>query len=275
VAVTGATGEVGGRVARALAEQGVPQLLVVRDLARAPELPGAEPRQTAGYADRDAMRRALEGAGTLFLVPGHESRDRVGEHRAALEAAADAGVRRVVYLSFLGAAPDSTFTFGRDHWHTEQLVREGGFESFTFVRMSWYMDFIPTMVGDDGVIRGPAGDGRVSAVLRDDVAACVAATLTSDGHDGATYDATGPDAFTLTEAAEAMSSAWGRRIAFQDETLEEAYESRSGFGAPRWEVDGWVTSYAAIGAGELAKVSDDVRRLTGRRPTSLREYLSR
>src|SRR4051794_26132518 len=113
VAVTGATGEVGGRVARGLAERGVPQRLVVRDPIRAPQLPGAQLRQASSYAAKDEMRRALDGADALFLIPGHESQDRVAEHRTALEAAVDAGVRRVVYLSFLDAAPDSTFTFGR------------------------------------------------------------------------------------------------------------------------------------------------------------------
>ena len=265
----------GGRVARRLAKLGIAQRLVVRDPARAPVLEGAEVRQAAGYAAGDQMRLALEGADTLFLVPAHETLDRVAEHRTAIEAAVAAGVRRVVYLSFLGAKPDHTFTFGRDHWHTEQLVRDAPFESFTFVRMSWYMDFIPSMVGADGVIRGPAGDGRVSAVARDDLADAVAATLVEEGHAGATYDATGPEAFTLAEAAAELTRAPGRPVAFADETLEQAYASRESSGAPDWEVAGWVTSYAAIAAGELAPVSDDIRRLTGHAPMSLSEFLSR
>ncbi len=266
----------GGRVARRLAAKGVRQRLVVRDASRAPALDGAEVSQAAGYAAGDEMRRALEGADTLFLVPAHETLDRVAEHRSAVEAALAAGVRRCVYLSFLGAGPDHTFTFGRDHWHTEQLVGDAGFESFTFVRMSWYMDFIPSMVGDDGVIRGPAGDGRVSAVARDDLADAVVATLVEDGrHDGATYDATGPEAFTLAEAAAEITRATGWEVTFQNETLDEAYASRASFGAPDWEVAGWVTSYAAIAAGELEMVSDDIRRLTGRAPISLSDFLSR
>jgi NAD(P)H dehydrogenase (quinone) len=275
IAVTGATGAMGGRVAERLARRGARQRLIVRDPSRAPSIGGAEVRQVAGYAAGGEMRRALEGADTLFLVPAHESPDRVAEHAVAVEAAASAGVRRVVYLSYLGAAPDSTFTFGRDHWHTEQLVRSAGFDSFTFVRMNLYMDFIPSMVGDDGVIRGPADGGRLSAVLRDDLADAVVATLLEEGHDGATYDATGPEAFTLAEAATEISRATGRPVRFQNETLEEAYGSRASYGAPRWEVEGWVTSYAAIAANELEEVSGDVERLTGRRPTSLSEYLSR
>ena len=101
IAVTGATGAVGGRVARLLAERGVAQRLVVRDPARAPRAAGAEVRAAPGYGDGDAMRAALEGAQTLFLVPAEESTERVEQHRTAVDAALAAGVGRIVYLSFL------------------------------------------------------------------------------------------------------------------------------------------------------------------------------
>ena len=127
IAVTGATGGLGGRVARRLAERGVRQRLVVRDPGRAPALAGTEVATvTAGYDDADGLRRALEGAGTLFMVSASEDPDRVRLHTTVVQAAVDAGVERIVYTSFFGAAPDCTFTFGRDHWHTEELIRGSG-----------------------------------------------------------------------------------------------------------------------------------------------------
>src|SRR5439155_1581583 len=140
--------------------------------------------------------------------------------------------------------PDTTFTLGRDHWATEEYIRATGL-TWTFPRMNLYMDFIPSMVSPEGVIRGPAGTGRLAAILRDDVADAVAAILTSDGHDGHTYDLTGPEAFSLGEAADVMSRLTGKAIRFQDETDEEAFASRAVFGAPDWEVRGWVSSYWA------------------------------
>jgi NAD(P)H dehydrogenase (quinone) len=275
VGVTAATGGVGGRVARRLDERGVAQRLVVRDESRAPELPGAEVRVASGYEAGDEMRRALDGVETLFLIPAHETRDRVSVHASAVDAAVAAGVRRIVYLSFLDATAESTFTFGRDHWHTEQLIRASGVPECTFLRMSMYQDFIPLMAGDDGVIAGPAGDGRVSVVARDDIAGAAAVVLSEEGHAGATYDMTGPEALTMAEMAAEISRATGREVVFRNETLEEAYESRSSFGAPDWEVEGWVTSYAAIATGEWAKVSDDIERLTGHAPVSFAEFLRR
>jgi uncharacterized protein YbjT (DUF2867 family) len=270
-AVTGSTGEVGGRVATRLAERGIAQRLIVRDPARAPHLPDAEVAQ-AEYADGPAMRRALEGVDTLFMVSGSEAFDRVKQHTTAIDAAVEAGVRRIVYLSFLAAAPDATFTFARDHYHTEEHIRSTGL-AFSFIRASLYLDFIPKMAWDDGTIRGPGGSGRVAWIARDDLADVAVAVLTGDGHDGKTYDVTGSEAITFRETAEQLALVTGRTVSYEEETLEEARASRSGFGAPDWEVEGWVTTYAAVAAGELDVVSNMVLTLTGHPPQSIPDYL--
>jgi uncharacterized protein YbjT (DUF2867 family) len=276
IAVTGATGEVGGRVARLLADAGVAQRLVVRDAARAPALPEASVAVApGGYADQAGMEEAFRGAATVFLVPAAEAVDRIEQHKTAVDAAVAAGASQLVYLSFVAAAPDSTFSLGRHHWATEEHIRASGVP-WTFLRMSMYMDFIPNFAGPDDVIRGPAGDGRVAAVLRDDIAGAVAAVLRDPGaHAGSVYELTGPAAFSLGEAADALSRAWGRTISYVEETEEEAYASRSVYGAPSWEVQGWVTSYLAIRDGSLERVATGVRELTGRDPVSLDEWLAR
>jgi uncharacterized protein YbjT (DUF2867 family) len=185
-----------------------------------------------------------------------------------------AGVQRIVYTSFLACSPDATFTFARDHWHTEEHIRQAGVRH-TFLRDSLYLDVFPFFAGGDGVIRGPAGDGRVAAVARDDIADVAVAVLLGDGHDGRTYDLTGPRAFTLQEAAEELSRASGRTVTYHAETMEEAYASRAGYGAPHWEVTGWVTTYAAIATGELDIVSDHVAAIAGHPPMDLTEFLRR
>ncbi|WP_432982099.1 NAD(P)H-binding protein [Dactylosporangium sp. CA-233914] len=258
IVVTGASGQVGGRVGRLLSQ---PHILLVRDASKAPRT-GQEVR-FAEYADTGAMTDAFRGAGTVFLVSAREDADRLAAHRSAVDAAVAAGVQRIVYLSFFGAAPDCTFTFGRDHWYTEQHIRQTGLR-FTFLRDNLYLEMIPRLAGEDGVIRGPGGDGRVAAVSYDDVAACVVAVLNGE-HDGRTYNLTGPEAFSLAEAAGVLG------LRYVAETVEEAYASRARYGAPRFEVDGWVTSYLAIANGEFAQVSGDVERLTGRRPRGLGE----
>lgn len=273
IGVTAATGGLGSRIARRLADSGVRQRLIVRDPGRAPSLPDTEVAQAA-YGEHAALLNALDGVDTLMLLSATESADRVALHKATVDAAVAAGVRRIVYTSFAGAAPGATFTFARDHWHTEQHIRSTGV-GFTFLRDNLYIDFVPGFAGEDGVIRGPAGDGRTAAVARDDVAAVAARVLVDSGHSGATYDLTGPAAFTLAEAAAVLTEAWGRKVRYEPETLDEAYRSRECFGAPPWEVAGWVTSYAAIASGELSHLSTAVEDITGARPISLEEYVGR
>ena len=273
LAISGATGAVGGRIASRLAGLGYAQRLIVRDAARAPDLPGAELTEGA-YEDPGAMRNALDGMRTFFMVSAGESSDRVRIHTAAVDAAVEAGVERIVYLSFVGAAAEATSTLAREHWRTEEHVRSTGLKH-TFLRDNAYLDYVPALVGADGVIRGPADEGRVGAVARDDVAEVAVAVLLGEGYDGRTYDVTGPEASTLHEAAEELSRASGRRISYYPETLEEAYASRASYGAPEWEVERWVTSYTAIAAGEMEVVSDTVGKLTGHPPMGLAEYLRR
>ena len=274
LAITGATGNLGGRVARRASDAGVATRLLVRDAARAPQLPQSSVA-VCDYGDADAVRRALEGIDVLFMVSAAEAPDRLQQHRAFIDAAAAAGVRHVVYTSFVGAGPDATFTLVRDHWATEQQIRGSGM-AFTFLRDNIYADFLPGMVGADGVIRGPAGTGRAAVVSQDDIADVAAVVLDDpDSHAGAIHDLTGPDALTLADVADIVAAATGRSVRYHDETVAEAYESRRGSGAPNWMLDAWVSTYTAIAAGELAAVSDAVPRLTGHPATSLTELLRR
>jgi NAD(P)H dehydrogenase (quinone) len=273
IAVTGATGRLGSRVARRLAAAGVPQRLLVRTPARAPQLPGATAVR-APYGDGAAVREALTGVETVLMVSASESPDRLQEHRAFVDAAAAAGVRHLVYTSFYGAAPDAVFILARDHWATEEHIRASGLVP-TFLRDDLYADFLPEMVGKDGVIRGPAGNGRVAAVAQDDIADVAAAVLTDPAvHAGATYDLTGPQELTLAEVAATLTAVTGRQVTYRDETLEEAHASRASYGAPDWQVDAWVSTYTAIAAGQLAGVSTAVADLTGRPATGLAQLLA-
>jgi uncharacterized protein YbjT (DUF2867 family) len=273
IGVTGATGQIGGRVARLLADAGLPQRLLVRDLSRAPALARADVVVAGSYGDGDTVRRALEGVNVLLMISAQESADRLTQHRAFIDAAADAGVRQIVYTSFLGASPTATFTLARDHWTTEDHIRASGMDS-TFLRDNLYMDMIPLFAAD-GVIRGPAGTGRVSAVARADVARVAAEALRDPArHAGRTYELTGAEALSLEDVACMITTSTGQPVHYHDETVEEAYASRAEYGAPDWQVEAWVSTYLAIRNGEMERVTSDVQMVTGAPPMSFRQFIA-
>lgn len=271
IGITGATGHIGGMVAAELAADGFAQRLLVRAPLRAPALECSEIRQVAYGADATA---ALAGVRTLLMVSAAESADRVAEHRAFIDDAAEAGVEHVVYTSFEGAGPDATFTLARDHGETEEHLKASGM-SWTFLRDNLYLDLVPFFAGDDGVLRGPAGDGRFAGVARADVAAVAAHVLRDPArHAGRTYRLSGPEAITLDDVARVAGAATGRELRYEAETLEEARAWRRATGAADWQVEAWVSTYLAIASGELAEVTGDVERLLGRAPLSLEQVLA-
>lgn len=273
LAITGSTGAVGNRVARRLAAAGMPQRLVVRDVSSAPDLEGAVAVEVSDYGEYDEMKSALEGTETLFLVSFREAADRLDRHFRAVDAAVDAGVERIVYLSFLQASADSTFKLGRQHHATEEHIASTGL-GYTFLRSSFYADFVPFFTEEDGVIRAPAGDGEVSWISRDDIADTVVAALQTDEYVGEALENTGPEALDFHETAAVLSRVTGREISYVEQTVAEAWESRRPTGAPDWEIEGWVSSYLAVANGELSTVSDTVERLTGQRPVDLETFLA-
>ena len=270
IGVTGSTGQLGGRVATRLATLGLAQRLLVRDLARAPQLPGAEIIQ-ASYEDGPSMREVLRGMKVLFLVSGYGP-TRLEQHYSAIEAAVAAGVERIVYTSFLSAAPLATFTHAREHYLTEQRIRESGCR-YTFLRPTFYLDRAPRWFSNEGIVQGPAGNGTITWVSRDDLANVAVAVLTGNGHDGASYEITGSHALTLTQAAEEFSRATGIPTSYQPESIEEAKASRAKFNPTDWELEAWVSTYVAIATGEMSVVSHSVEALTGHAPQTLADYL--
>lgn len=274
IGITGSTGNLGALIVRRLRAEPIPGAtlrLLVRDAARAPELADAAgaPAEVveAVYGDAAASRAALDGVDTLFMASGSESPTRREEHRTFIAAAAASGVRHLVYTSFSGADPDAVFTLGRDHADAEAAIREAAASSglaFTLLRDNFYSDFLDAFAGEDGVIRGPAGDGAVAAVARADVADVAVAVLRDPAsHAGLTHHLTGPEAFGMREAAARLTAILGREFRYEEETIEEAYASRRRWSDEQWQLDAWVSTYTAFRDGEVDTVTDDVLRVTG------------
>jgi uncharacterized protein YbjT (DUF2867 family) len=174
----------------------------------------------------------------------------------------------IVYLSQLHAASGSPLRFLRYHAAVEEALRKSGM-AYTNLRPNLYMQgllMIGRTISSEGRFLAPAGDARVSVVDVRDVAAVAVAALTRSGHEGKTYDITGPEALTHAGMAAQLSEALERPVAFVDLPERGFREAPRGFGMPDWQADGLIEDYAHYRRGEASNISSAVKDITGEAP---------
>ena len=274
IAVTGVTGNLGGIVSGLCKKNGIEVRNLARNVEKAEKL-GFSNVFKSNYDKSGDTVKSLEGIEVLFMVSGSENPNRVQQHKDFIDAAKVAGVSHIIYLSFYNASKNSIFTLGRDHYATEEYIKENGFK-YTFLRDNFYADFFVDLCREYGEIKGPAGNGKVSAVVRSDVSEVAAKILENPGKwENHTLNMTGPEELSMTEIVKAVSEYLGKEIKYIEETVEEAYESRKIWKAEQWEYDSWVSTYTAIAENEQSGISNDIEKVLGRKATSLAEYLKK
>ena len=274
IAVTGVTGNLGGIVSRLCKKNGIEVRNLARNVEKAEKL-GFSNVFKSNYDKSGDTVKSLEGIEVLFMVSGSENPNRVQQHKDFIDAAKIAEVSHIIYLSFYNASKNSIFTLGRDHYATEEYIKENGFK-YTFLRDNFYVDFFVDLCREYGEIKGPAGNGKVSAVVRSDVSEVVAKILENPGKcENQTLNMTGPEELSMDEIVKTVSKYFGKEIKYIEETVEEAYESRKIWKAEQWEYDSWVSTYTAIAENEQSGISNDIEKVLGRKATSLVEYLEK
>ena len=274
IAVTGVTGNLGGIVSRLCKKNGIEVRNLARNVEKAEKL-GFSNVFKSSYDKSEDTVKSLKGIEVLFMVSGSENPNRVQQHKDFIDAAKIAEVSHIIYLSFYNASKNSIFTLGRDHYATEEYIKENGFK-YTFLRDNFYVDFFVDLCREYGEIKGPAGNGKVSAVVRSDVSEVVAKILENPGKcENQTLNMTGPEELSMGEIVKTVSKYFGKEIKYIEETVEEAYESRKIWKAEQWEYDSWVSTYTAIAENEQSGISNDIEKVLGRKATSLVEYLEK
>ncbi len=292
IALTGASGHYGRIVIDTLIAQGRAQDLIL--MTRRPErladyaAQGCVVRQ-GDYDRPETLAPAFAGADRLLLISGTRVGARVVQHQAAIDAAVAAGVRHLVYTSFIGIDdPANPAEVRHDHIETERLIKASGCD-WTMLRDAHYADSMIVMGGPGVMASGQwvsnAGDGREAMVWREDCALCAAAVLTGEGHAGKTYDITGPELQTFAEVTALMAEVTGVRLAYRAIDDAAQYAMFDAMGIPRrpvddqlvegipWNSDDMVSFGQAIREGFLAVQSDDVAHLLGRKARSTRELI--
>ncbi len=274
IVVTGASGRVGGLVARELGRRGLPLRAVTRNVERLPDLGGVE-IALAGYDEPDTLMDALAPGDRVFMVSMHEPPERrIALHKGFVDVAARRRVAHIVYLSFVGAGPGASFVHARSHGATEAMLADSGVP-FTAVRNGMYADEVASWFDASGRITGPGGDGRISLTYRPELAEAIAVLLADPSHDDRrAVTITGPESFTLAELAAVASDVTGDTYRYEPLGEDEWIAYRRSVGRPEWSIEAGYSYYDGVRRGEADVVTDDYRELTGKSPLPIREMIA-
>jgi uncharacterized protein YbjT (DUF2867 family) len=278
ILVTGATGLTGGALVRRLSATGVPVRALVRSATRAEglsALPAVE--IVAGDMARTAtLSHALRDVDRAMLISSSDPA-MLEVQSNFIDAAAAAGVEHVVKLSGVIPDVDSPFRFTRMHGEIERRLQASGM-AFTHLRagefMHAYFRQVPSIVAT-GRLLLPMEDARIASIDVGDIAEVAAAVLTGSGHKGAIYPLTGPEALSMADVAEKLSTATGKRIEYVNVAPEEATSTQLAAGMPPFTADALAELFAERRKGKEAHVSPVVQTILGRPATSFDEFAVR
>jgi NAD(P)H dehydrogenase (quinone) len=280
IAIASASGQLARATAKYVLEKASPDdvILVSRNVDA---LAGfAREGVTVRYGDYDrpeSLPAAFEGADRLYLISLHELGHRVTQHRNAIDAAVAAGVRHIVYTSYIMVDPACPSTVVPDHLRTHELLDASGLD-VTYLRNGLYAETPVTQIIPPALARGVLVDNtdhaRGAFVHRDDCAAVAAQVLTSSGHEGRTYDITGPDLLSFADLAAQAAKISGRPLAYQsvdDETFDAQLRAA---GVPD-DVRGMIVSFGvSLRAGYGEPLTTTVHDLTDRPPRPVTDLMT-
>ncbi|MDR9781683.1 SDR family oxidoreductase [Rhizobium sp. 268] len=281
ILVTGAAGQLGQRVIHHLIEtyKVAPGQIIAatRNPEKLAELAnrGVITRK-ADFDDAAGLEKAFAGVDRLLIIstdaldtPGK----RLAQHKAAVAAAAKAGVKHIAYTS-MPAPDDSLVTFAPDHLGSENAIKASGL-AYTIIRDAWYHDnYLHSMPHNlqGGKWYSATGDGKVSTISRDDCALAIAAVLASGTSDSATYTLTGAVSLDNRQIAGIAAEAAGKPLEVVDVNDEQLGQGMRGAGLPGFVADMLVSADANIRAGKFDIVTEDFTKLTGKQPQSLKDF---
>lgn len=274
ILLTGATGSIGLEVAKLLSSREVPFRAMVRNPKKADalKLPGAELVQ-GDFTDAPSLASALASVKSAFLLaPPVENLD-VPE-RAFIDAAKSAGVRHIVNLSAVGAKIGVPHRFGDWHGKTEAYLAKSGM-GWTLVRPNFFMQNLLGMAGmvKGGTIYAPTGNGKSPFVDVRDIAAVVATCLTEPGHEGKTYEVSGPEDIGYEEMSATFSKVLGKSVAYVDVPPENAAQSMLDMGMPSWLPGALNELNLGMKENRFAGVTDIVKRVGKKDPISFAQFV--
>ncbi len=270
IAITGATGQLGGLVVDQLKKRVSNENIValVRNTEKAAAL-GVEAREF-DYSKPGILEGALAGIDRLLLISGSEIGQRTIQHANVIDAAKKAGVKWIVYTSLLHA-DNTTISLAGEHLATEKKLQDSGIDH-TILRNGWYTEnysaSVPGAIAG-GAFVGCAGQGKISSAARIDFAEAAAVVLSDESHKGKVYELAGDESYTLTDLAAEISSQTGKNIPYNNLPEAEYSKILKSFGLPDEIADGLASWDMSASKGDLFDDDYQLSKLIGRKTTSL------
>ena len=280
IIISGASGGLAGEAIQALLERGV-KLADLVLVTRTPEKLSSYEANGAvvrlGDFDKPStLDAAFAGGRQLLLISTNGAGDRVAQHTTAIIAARKAGIRHIVYTSFTNATSDNASLIARDHQLTEDALAKSGV-AYTILRNQLYMDGLladAAKAMKTGDLYTNAARGKWAPVARQDCATAAAVVLTTSGHDGKTYDITGPDLINHQEFGKLVAEITGKRVRVIEMTDAAYLQHVMQGGTPEALAKLDASFGVAVRANSLNIKSEALKILLGRKPVSLRDLLT-
>ncbi len=274
ILVIGSTGTVGSEIVRQAREVGADVRALVRSEEKGAEAKAAGAELALGdCSDPASLDAALEGVDHLFIVlPA--APDQVALETSAIDAAQRNGGAHVVKLSVIRADPDSPIRFSAAHGEVKQALAESGLPH-TLLRPTDFMQNAFSWAGTlrSGQVYSPTPDAPIASIDARDIAAVAVVALTEPGHEGKTYELTGPEALTRREQVSRLSAAAGLDTEVVAITDEQAREAMVGAGVPEYAADGLIELNVHVyQPGYGGATAGGVREATGREPRSFDDF---
>lgn len=276
ILVTGATGTLGKALIKSLQEKNVAFVAGVRNPAEATSKLGAGvPTVGFDFAKPETFEAATSEVDRVFLLapPLNTSADAL--LKPFIQHLKVSGIKKVVYISALGLELVKELPF---HTLIAKQLEEGDFD-YTILKPSFFAQNFKNYEWENIIQRGitynVAGNGKVGFVDAEDIGRAATAVLTSEGHNKKTYILTGPEALSHNEAADALSAVLGKKIVYPNPSADEFTQALKAAGAPDFIATYMISVYSLIANNHVNIVSNDIEKLTGRKPTALRDVLKR
>ncbi len=280
ILITGATGHLGGTVIDFLLEKlpAKETAVLVRDKGKADKLTGkGVDVRTGDYNNKETLLSAFKEIDKMLLISGNDVAKRLQQHKNAIDAAKQAGVKHVIYTSFDRKKEDGSplGILAQSHIETDRYLKESGLV-WTIIRNTLYADALPMFFGEDVLETGiffPAGNGKVPFATRRDMAEATAAVLTGEEHGNRDYVFANTHYYSMHDAAVILSDIAGRQVKYHNPPQEVYTEELTKAGVPQESIEMGVAFGEAIKTGEFETDRTDLDKILGREPVSLKDFL--